>query len=170
MKKIERIYNFSNSSKRNQTTSGNYLLINANNFIVNTTSTNSKDSTYLRNHPNNVNILVSLNKSINKIEDPTLRKKVETFTGEFDNVLNSINKVSNYLPPFKVDIDEDSVFLEWVFKDYRIGFTIALNDEESLWFLVTNRNMEEFTVSGELRVENYAEKIAKLIIYALENS
>ena len=39
-----------------------------------------------------------------------------------------------------------------------------------MWFMVTNKNLEEFSISGDLEPENYYEVIIKVLKYVLENS
>lgn len=46
--------------------------------------------------------------------------------------------------------DDGSVLLEWAFRDYRVGFSIEPQIEESSWFLVTNKNLGEITASGNI--------------------
>jgi hypothetical protein len=56
-----------------------------------------------------------------------------------------------YLPPFTaVNVEDNSVLIEWTFKDFRIGFTIEDNEEDSGWYLVSNRKLGEILASGSI--------------------
>jgi len=50
------------------------------------------------------------------------------------------------LQPFIAD--DGSVLFEWIFHDYRVGFSIEPDPDESGWFLVTDHNLGEITASG----------------------
>jgi hypothetical protein len=50
------------------------------------------------------------------------------------------------LHPFSSE--DGSVLFEWIFSDYRIGFSIEPNQEESSWYLITKKNLGEISASG----------------------
>jgi len=55
------------------------------------------------------------------------------------------------IPPLLAHIDEDgAVLVEWIFPDFRVGFNIEPNPNESGWYLVSNKKLNNFTVSGQL--------------------
>ena len=49
---------------------------------------------------------------------------------------------------------EDGILLEWVFEEYRIGFSIETVDSESGWYLVTKKCLGEINASGYLTDED----------------
>ena len=54
-------------------------------------------------------------------------------------------------PIHAFNIEEDnSVLIEWIFKDYRVGFNIEKNNQESGWYLITNRELGEISASGSI--------------------
>lgn len=56
-----------------------------------------------------------------------------------------------YLPPLTaVNVEDNSVLIEWTFRDFRIGFTIEANKENSGWYLVSNRKLGEILASGSI--------------------
>jgi len=56
---------------------------------------------------------------------------------------------SDMIPQLRHSIAADgSVLFEWIFSDYRIGFNIEPNPQESSWYLVTNRKLGEISASG----------------------
>jgi len=55
------------------------------------------------------------------------------------------------IPPLIAHTSEgDAVLIEWIFPDFRVGFNIELNPNESGWHLVSNKKLDEVTASGQL--------------------
>lgn len=77
------------------------------------------------------------------------------------NLLFTIQKIVNksqqygidlyYLPPLHTfPVDDGSLLIEWIFEDFRIGFSLEQNKSESSWYLVTNPKIGEISASGYL--------------------
>ncbi|MGA9350361.1 MAG: hypothetical protein WBW48_16380 [Anaerolineae bacterium] len=45
-------------------------------------------------------------------------------------------------------VDDGSVLFEWIFNDYRVGFSIDPNPQESGWYLITRPNLGGISASG----------------------
>ena len=72
------------------------------------------------------------------------------------------------LPPLHAHIDKDgSVLIEWIFPDFRVGFNIEPDPEDSGWHLVSNKKVGEITASGQLT--NTGEIVAALLDFILPN-
>ena len=77
------------------------------------------------------------------------------------------------LPSLNVaEAGDESVSIEWIFKNFRIGFSIDPCITESSWFLVSNANMGNVNASGYMR--DISSKQSKYIMtwllsYALTN-
>jgi len=72
------------------------------------------------------------------------------------------------IPPLHAYIAEkDSVVLEWIFPNFRVGFNIEPNQEESGWHLISNKKLDDATESGPL--EKMEEKIQTLFEFILKN-
>jgi hypothetical protein len=57
----------------------------------------------------------------------------------------------NYLPPLRAfHLSDESFLLDWIFLDFRIGFSFEPDHNESGWYLVTNKNLGEIGMSGYL--------------------
>ena len=99
---------------------------------------------------------------------------VQSLVAALQNVLlnNRINiKPSSVLPPLKFRwLEDNSALIEWIFKDFRIGFSIEPEIEESGWYLVSNDNLQEVSASGTLQFENLEPLIIELLNFALANS
>jgi len=66
--------------------------------------------------------------------------------------------------------DDGSVLLEWIFRDYRVGFSIEPKPQDSGWFLITNKNLGEITASGFLSGIDLNRLILWLLNFILSNS
>jgi len=77
----------------------------------------------------------------------------------------------SYIPPLHAHIDEDgSVLLEWAFPDFRIGFNIEQNPENSGWHLVTNKKLGDKTESGQLvDLVKIIRTVTSLSVFILSN-
>jgi hypothetical protein len=72
------------------------------------------------------------------------------------------------LPPLRACVDIDgSVLLEWIFPDFRVGFNIEPDPQDSGWHLVSNKKVGEITASGQLT--NTSEIVAALLDFILPN-
>lgn len=168
---LKKNYNF-NDSKLSDITSSESTN-NSSQYVINDVDVDesfSPDLKYYIETPKRINVFENVNNKIYQISNNIIHNKVILFTKCFMDVLRKFENTLNIFPLFTMNEDEDSVFLEWVFKDFRIGFTFCENDEESMWFMVTNRNLEELTVSGDLKEKDYNSIISKVIAFVLENS
>lgn len=57
----------------------------------------------------------------------------------------------SHLPQLEAfNVDDGSLLIEWLFEDFRIGFSLEINISESNWYLVTNQKLGEINASGYL--------------------
>ncbi len=64
-------------------------------------------------------------------------------------------------------LDDGAVSIEWIFSDFRIGFTIETNGNDSGWFLVSTDKHGEINAFGYLSVENITSLIEWLLAFVL---
>jgi len=90
-----------------------------------------------------------------KISNPSILEQTKSLLMLISNVIGVIQeKTGGYgrIPPLHAYLVENgSVLIEWILGDFRIGFNIESNEEESGWHLVSNKNMGEITSSGQLK-------------------
>ena len=76
-----------------------------------------------------------------------------------------------YIPQLRAfNVDDGSVLLEWVYKDFRLGFTIEPISQESGWYIITNEKLGNISASGYLFNDNKNPIILWLINFVLVNS
>lgn len=96
------------------------------------------------------------------------------FLSALENVLLStriLYKSSNNFPPLYVKwLDDNSVLIEWIYKDFRIGFTIEPDIKDSGWYIISNKNLGEYSASGIIDFNNITALINHILIFAFRNS
>ena len=76
-----------------------------------------------------------------------------------------------YLPKIRAfNVDDGSILLEWIFEDFRIGFSIEPIDAESSWYLVTSQKYGEISASGYISDINFKNIILWLINFIMVNT
>ena len=54
-----------------------------------------------------------------------------------------------HLPDLRAfDVQDGSMLIEWIFDDFRVGFSIEPASDESSWYLVSNSKLGEISASG----------------------
>lgn len=133
-----------------------------------------KDSDYFRNLPSNLNILADASDKIHKIANAEMQKDVVTFLLSLQNILLTshfaLDSIGS-LPPLRININEDgSVLIEWIFRDFRVAFSIETDRSESNWYLVSNQNLNQVDGSGLLSLKDNDEVLTSLIAFVLSNT
>ena len=109
---------------------------------------------YFLNYPKIAPIILPALLLTEQIRNAAIKKLTLQYLGIFQTVLVEIingNRDIGYLPPLKMNIDDDgSVLLEWIFKDFRIGISFEVQESDSSWYFVSNKNMQEVSKSGVL--------------------
>lgn len=90
--------------------------------------------------------------TINQATNHEVAKEAEKILSIFQEIFLMFRQFEldlTYLPPLRAfNGDDDSILIEWIFRDFRIGFTIEPDLEESGWYLVSNKNLGEISASG----------------------
>lgn len=157
------------------------------NNIVFTSSINENYTTYAASSLNTTNkdvffsgapivrtVIGNVVKSLKDIPTKAVQEYAVQFCQSFQEVLIAAlerNKVSAGLPALSPSILEDGSFLiQWVFKDFRIGFSIEPIIEESSWYMVKFSKFNEVQSSGPLILDSLKAQIYDFIIFSLRNS
>ena len=76
-----------------------------------------------------------------------------------------------HLPPLKAfNLDDDSAVIEWIFRDFRIGFNIEAEMDESGWYLVSNETLGGIGASGRIAEQNLERLLLWLLDFAFSNT
>ena len=145
------------------------------NFCGNNSEHKQKYSkNYLKVLPSNIDILHNIPNNIQDLVKKDLFDAVICFLNCFQELIVAINDnhpIDNSLPPLHFSLlDDEAIFIEWIFPFFRIGFSIEENIEDSSWFLVTNRQFQERTESGLINPNQPQEILNRLINFAINYS
>ena len=108
---------------------------------------------------------------VSQIQNPNVAEQLDKLLSIIDKIFIVATQRGvdlSRIPPLQAHIDEDSsVLLEWIFPDFRIGFNIELNPDDSGYHIVSNKNLGEKTESGQLM--NMHELIIRLFNFIVLN-
>ncbi|MCR4291815.1 MAG: hypothetical protein NUV76_02950 [Candidatus Kuenenia sp.] len=88
---------------------------------------------------------------IPNITDENISQQALKLLSVIQHTLNSraFWYIKGCIPYLHAAMSEDgSVLFEWIFKDYRVGFHIEPNPQESSWTLITKKSLGEICASG----------------------
>jgi len=92
---------------------------------------------------------------VQRTENQQVAKEAKEVLRSIEDTVENFFRQSNldlsYLPGLQAfNVDDGSVLIDWKFNEFRIGFTIEPNPQESGWYLVSTDNLGEITASGYL--------------------
>ena len=132
------------------------------------------DSQYFRNLPSSLNVLANAPDTIRRIADPEKRRDVVTFLLSIQNALLTnrfiLDRIGTF-SPLRINLNEDdSILIEWIFRDFRIGFSLETDRSQSNWYLVSNQNLNQVDLSGLLSSQDIEELLTSLIAFVISNT
>jgi hypothetical protein len=151
-------------------TSGSYA---SSNESVDETSGSQIDSNII---PNNLNLGI-LNPTIAAIQQ-VKNRNVQSSAIRFLTISKDVlvflyrnNYDSSHLPPlYATQIEDGSLLIDWIFPNFRIGFSFEEDPSNNGWYIVTDKKLEEYTGSGYLTNENFKDTILRMFMFAINNS
>ena len=61
------------------------------------------------------------------------------------------------------------MLIEWIFENFRVGFTIEKNSEESGWYLVSGKNLGQINAYGNLNKADDEKLLSWLLVFVISN-
>ena len=121
------------------------------------------------------NIIQSAWSEINKNKNPALVNQARDLLLNIQELVVTFELFDfdlDFLSPINAfNIEEDnSILIEWIFNDYRVGFNIETKNEESGWYLVTNRELGEISASGSIHNIEIKTILLWLLNFVISNS
>jgi len=123
--------------------------------------------------PANLNVFEKVDRVLPNVSNSGKKEQIVDFVKTFKTILLFLTKddpMRYFLPPMFISENENSTRMEWIFKDFRIVFSFCENFDESYWFLVSNRNLNEFSLSGAISREKMDKTLSNLIQLVLRFS
>lgn len=113
-------------------------------------------------------------RTIQRVGNQEIKKQAErilTMIQETAATMQEAGYDLSHLPPLRAFPDDDgSVLIEWIFNNFRVGFNIEPDPEESGWYLVSDMNLEGYNISGNVSDANLRRVIPSLVQFAFLNS
>ncbi len=133
-----------------------------------------RNQKYLFHIPSSINILSNSMEIINKITDETQKQKIIAIVSTFEEIVVSLKskleEMNLSLPPlyFSLNEEDNSILIEWIFYNFRIGISVEKDTTKSFWYLVS-REVVDKNLSGDLKEYNLFDLILSLFQYVLNN-
>ena len=136
-------------------------------------SINNTSSPYFYSLPYDIDIFREVNQGIYAIENSEVKLRTLFFISSFQQIFMNNRKIIEsfgQLPPLNFNIQSDqSVIIEWIFANFRIGFCFEIEEEESSWYIVSNKYLDEKSYSNYLNKMNVEILIYNILNFVLKN-
>ncbi len=111
---------------------------------------------------------------IEKMENIETRNRACELLNSFPEILSLAKRLGidiSYLPKIKafLNTNDGSLLVEWIFSDFRIGFTLETDDLESGWYLVSNSNLGSMNASGDISKVELGGLVLRLFLFAVNH-
>jgi len=81
--------------------------------------------------------------------------------------LSSVGKIPSLM--IVQDPDDESVLAEWIFKEFRIGFSFEKDEKESSWFFVSTHTFDSLNTSGNINDDTIDELLLNFIQFVISH-
>lgn len=88
--------------------------------------------------------------TLRQMPDGDVRKHALRLLDQLDSILKMVD-ASVWPKLWAFDMGDGSLVLEWIAKHWRIGFSIETNEDESAWYLVSDKQAGDIQAYGSLR-------------------
>ena len=113
--------------------------------------------------------------------DALKNAKNKEVTREAEKVLSLIKETVSSFQQLSFDLtflpsiqafenDDGSILIEWIFRNYRIGFGVEIDPNDSGWYLVTKRDLGEISASGYTSNTNMRNTVLWLLNFVVSHS
>ncbi len=107
----------------------------------------------------------------NQATDKRIALEAKQLLLAFLEVIQSLEvEVSNLPPLHAFKVDDSSLLIEWIFPDFRLGFSIEAEPQNSGWYLVATGNLGNIEASGAIIVQDRKKLLTWLVRFVVENS
>jgi hypothetical protein len=99
---------------------------------------------YSKDLPPDLNFLAKATEKLKDIPNVSIRERAYNLFRNFqDFMIENLSQIEimGKMPPLDLSILQDgSVLIEWIFKDFRLGISLEEDDNESGWYLVSKNS------------------------------
>jgi hypothetical protein len=127
---------------------------------------------YISALPDKLNIFKKWHE-IDVIGNQNVKKQTEKFFKHFQYLLfvnkDKLNAIGS-LPILAINlIDDNSMLVEWIFKDFRIGFSFEDNENDSSWYLASNQKFSDASASGSIKENELDDLLLNILAFVSSN-
>jgi hypothetical protein len=113
--------------------------------------------------------------AICEIKDAEARNQAKRLLSTIQKTFTALEQAGaelSHLPTLRATLLEGatSVLIEWLLPDFRVGFSIEPKANDSSWYLVSSKRLEEISGSGQLLSANFEDIVLQLINFTVTNS
>jgi hypothetical protein len=111
---------------------------------------------------------------VRRLGDQNIAEGAERLLQTLQEIIGSFQQFGfelAHLPPLHAFlVDDGSILLEWIFPDFRIGFSFEPSLEDSGWYLVSTKKLGEISASGYLSGIDLSRLVMWLVNFVLSHS
>jgi len=116
-------------------------------------------------------LLARVMEQISEISNLDVQQRSLRLMWHVKEVLNRFERrgmdLSNLPNWYAAVLNDGGLSIEWIFNDFRIGFTVEKQDNDSGWLLVSTRKHGDISAYGYLSVPNLQSLIEWLLTFAI---
>lgn len=109
---------------------------------------------------------------ISRIKNETVRKQAQKIISAIDNTLHMIHQERPDITRIPIlythPIEDEAVLIEWIFRDFRIGFNVEPDPKDTGWHIVSGENLDDFAMSQ--RLTDYKKTVQAILSMILSNT
>lgn len=119
-------------------------------------------------------IIEQLLRTLNETKNASIVEEAKDLISnivEFALDLQRLNvDISNIPSLYALNLEDGSLLIEWLFPNYRIGFSIEPNIKDSSWYLVSTVELIDYNTSGTLSNVDKKALLVELLSFVVKNS
>lgn len=108
------------------------------------------------------------------LDDEVVKEQATKLLSAIQEILSLIQEIQpdlSHIPPLRsFVVDDGSILFEWIFNDYRIGFGIEPDPDESSWYLVTNQKLGSISAAGYMSADDLPRLVTWLLGFVISHS
>ena len=142
---------------------------------IQTTDSFSINTSYQIKLPSNIDVFSRLSKTVASLSNPDVKKHTINILDTLNKSLQNINNyknIPNYLSKLNVIEQSDlAALIEWNFQNFRVGFSIEPDLNESSYFIVSeDKSIGSFVAETKKVGSEITIAVEKILEYVIRNT
>lgn len=110
-------------------------------------------------------ILLPVKKALDEVEDINILRTANRILSIISQAIDRQDEFSGFKPIYGFSGEDGSFLIEWIYEDFRVGFSIESDQKDSSWYLVSRENVGGIRASGFLDTLNLGKIINWLFVF-----